>query len=199
MLARSWQRVPIYEALLEQDGLHLPQTQRAAAALTSFRVSDAMTTELITLSIHDSVAAAVERIKGLEFSIYPVVDEAGLLKGLISEARLRRCLAEARGDSPLGNELRVETYLDNNLPLVEAVAKMNAQGARQMAVVASDSQRLVGMLAMSDVMRAHMHAAQGVSADDSPLEGLSARSAVSWKRRDSSTIVPQPGGGANRP
>ncbi len=188
VFARSWQPVPMYEALLEQDGYHLPQTQRAAAALTSFRVSDAMTTELVSLSVGQTVLNALESIQNVGFSIYPVIDERGALHGLVSEARLRRRLAEERGESTVEKESRPERYLRSDLPLVDAVATMSALGARQMAVVEGDDNRLVGMLAMSDVMRAHSVAAEGVVPD--PLSGaISARPAVNWKLRDSSLTI----------
>jgi CIC family chloride channel protein len=188
MLARAWQPVPIYEALLEQDGLHLPQTQRAAAALSAFRVSDAMTTELVTLAGMETVAHAIDRIKSHGFSMYPVLDQNGALQGLVSEARLRRALAEGRADLPVARESSSEEYLESSLALVDAVAKMSSLGARQMAVVEGrpDSKRLVGILAMSDVMRAHSKAAEERSWDSIAGEPSSVRPAVNWRSRDAS-------------
>jgi CIC family chloride channel protein len=185
MLARTWHPIPIYEALLEQDGLHLPHTQRAAAALSAFRVSEAMTTELVTLAGSDTIEEALERIKSSGFSIYPVRADDGGLSGLISEARLRRCVAEGRGDLSVASECRAEKYLEGDMPLVDAVAMMSSLGARQMAVVerSKGRGRLLGMLAMSDVMRAHTKAAEGLGAGDSP-EGATVRPAVRWKHRD---------------
>jgi CIC family chloride channel protein len=190
MLARSWQHVPIYEALLEQDGLHLPQTQRAAAALSSFRVSDAMTTELVALPQTLSVASALQHIEASGYSIYPVVDGAQHLVGLVSESRLRRAFAEGRKDDPVQDLARSEEWLRSDLPLVDAVAKMSAMGARQLAVIDATSERLVGVLAMSDVMRAHSSAARGFHADESVLAVQ--RHAVSWRSRDTSVSIPHP-------
>jgi CIC family chloride channel protein len=191
MLARAWQPVPIYEALLEQDGLHLPQTQRAAALLSAFRVSDAMTTELVTLAGSATIVEALERIKNFGFSMYPVLDASGTLQGLISEARLRRCVAEGRGDFRVDCEAKSEAYLESSAALVDAVASMSAWGARQMAVVERgiDSKKLVGVLAMSDVMRAHTKAAEGLGGDPLASEPSRVRAAVNWHRRDASTRV----------
>jgi chloride channel protein, CIC family len=185
MLARTWHPVPIYEALLDQDGLHLPHTQRAAAALSAFRVSEAMTTELITLAGSDKIEDALAQIKTSGFSIYPVLDAHGGFLGLISEARLRRCVAEGRGDQSVASEARAEKYLESDMPLVDAVAAMSAFGARQMAVVERSigQARLRGILAMSDVMRAHSKAAEGLAAPEA-AEGTSVRGAVKWKHRD---------------
>ena len=187
MLARTWQPLPIYEALLEQDGRHLPHTQRAAVAFSAFRVSEAMTTELVTLAGSDTIESALERVQPLGFSIYPVLDDDNALHGLVSEAALRRCAAEGGGQLSVASKVRTETYLQSDMPLVDAVATMNALGARQMAVVErrEGHNRLRGVLAMSDVMRAHTQAAGG---DHGPAGG-SIRAAVKWNRRDVSDRV----------
>jgi CIC family chloride channel protein len=182
-LARSWRPVPIYEALLEQDGFHLPQTQRSAAVLSSLRVSDAMTTEVVTLGMDETVAQALARVSGFGFSTYPVVDAVGQISGLVSQARLRRLEAEGQGAAPVVAHARAETYLRADVALVDAVAQMSGLSARQMAVVDGPTNRLAGMLAMSDVMRAHAWAADGGPAPDTP--GSFSRSAVNWTRRDS--------------
>jgi len=192
MLAKAWHPVPIYEALLEQDGLHLPQTQRAVAALAAFRVHDAMTTELVTLAGAESTAAALERVQAHGFSMYPVLDAQGMLLGLVSEARLRRAVAEGRAADPVANEARDENYLRSDLALVDAVARMSTRGARQMAVVEGDSRKLVGVLAMSDVMRAHTRAAHGDVTSGYSAELTIARPAMKLKQRDASLVFEHP-------
>jgi hypothetical protein len=87
--------------------------------------------------------------------------------------------------SPKQHHLR-EFFLESSLALVDAVAKMSALGARQMALVEGgpDSKRLVGVLAMSDVMRAHSKAAEGYSWGAIAGESSSVRRAVNWRGRD---------------
>jgi CIC family chloride channel protein len=187
--ARGTHRLPIYEALLEQDGLRLPQLQRTAAALSSFQVSDVMTTELVTLAHDDSVIRALERIQGLPFTMYPVVRADRHIAGLVSEAKLRRCMADGRSEELLEKLARAEDWLKAEEPLGEAVIRMNALGARQMAVVDPTGQ-LVGVLAMSDVVRAHARAAQEIRPDD-PRHGMPSlsRPAVLWAARDTSVPI----------
>jgi CIC family chloride channel protein len=189
MFARGAHRLPIYEALLEQDGLRLPQIQRTAATLSSFQVGDAMTTELVTLPHDDNVARALERIHGLPFTMYPVVFTDRRIAGLVSEAKLRRCMADGRSEELLGNLARAEDWLKADEALGDAVTRMHALGARQMAVVDATG-RLVGVLAMSDVVRAHARAAQELPAED-PLHGTPStpRPAVLWAARDTSVPI----------
>jgi chloride channel protein, CIC family len=190
VFARHWQPVPIYEALLEQDGFHVPQTQRAVAALGSFRVHDAMTTELVTVQVDESIDSALAHVAKHGFSMYPVVDQTGGLRGLVSEARLRRRIAEGRGSADVESEARAESYLRSDLPLVEAVAMMSGLGSRQMAVVEQDNGRLVGVLAMSDIMRAHTRAVQSTDLAAPPPDSL--RPALNLKKRDASLAFQHP-------
>jgi len=190
VLARQLHPVPIYEALLEQDGFQLPQTQRAVAALSVLRVSEAMTTDVVSLPGNLSIADAIKRIEKHHFSMYPVVDEAGLLSGVVSEAHLRRRGLEGRGNELVGAQSHVEELLQADTRLVDAVVRMSELSARQMAVVRDPERRhLVGILAMSDVMRAHAVAA----ADRADLEARpSMRSPVAWAHRDSAISEEKP-------
>jgi CIC family chloride channel protein len=189
VLARRLQPLPIYEALLAQDGYHLPHAQRTGATLSSFRVGDAMTTELVQLRAEETIEGAARLVHQLAYSIYPVVDGERGLVGLVSEARIRRRLAEGEGDKHLRQLARAEETLASDLPLAEAVTRMTKLGVRQMAVVAPDeSHRLVGILAMSDIMRAYSRAAEGESGTYADDTSRSVRPAVSWKHRDSSVL-----------
>src|SRR5215813_13967215 len=71
-LARHAQPVPIYEALLLQDNIHLPHRGRLSHALEQLRVGSAMTAKLVTITATDSVADALRNIENDQFSTYPV-------------------------------------------------------------------------------------------------------------------------------
>ncbi|HEX6240225.1 MAG TPA: chloride channel protein, partial [Polyangiales bacterium] len=189
MFARGAHRLPIYEALLEQDGLRLPQLQRTAATLSSFQVGDVMTTEVVCFTQTECVAEALARIRGLPFTVYPVVFADRCIAGLVSEAKLRRCIADGRSQELLGSLARPEDWLQSEQPLGDAIIRMSALGARQMAVV-DGSSRLVGVLAMSDVVRAHARAAQELPRDQA-RQGAHAtpRPAVVWAARDASIPI----------
>jgi CIC family chloride channel protein len=196
VLARRLFAHGIYEALLEQDGLALPRRADQSPGLAAFRVGDAMTTQLITLAADDTVHAAAERVGQLPYSIYPVLDSQAALIGLISEARIRRRLAGGQGETLLREHARALEYLRADEPLLDAVVRMNRLGARQMVVVAADGGKLLGMLAMSDVMRAHVAAAAERQGDPNLGLGWGERAAVAWQRRDSGGAT---GGSATGP
>jgi chloride channel protein, CIC family len=185
VLARRRQPLGIYEALLAQNGVHLPHRHRSGDALSAFRVSEAMTTELVTLRSAQTIAAALQQIEGLPHTAYPVLDESGKLQGLVTESRLRRRHAEGRGDALVATAARQEEYLIDHGSLVEAVSRMHTLSARQMLVVDMDKRdHLVGVLALSDVVRAHARAASLESLDGDDIGDSERRNAVAWTRRD---------------
>ncbi len=165
-LAKRWRSVPIYEALLEQDGVHLPHHRRTPAmhALEQLRVASAMTAVPFTLPATMTVAGAAERVAGQSFSTYPVLDESGVFMGFITETRLRRRLAENGGAKLVANILdkdkRIRARVFPEQPLMRAVLMMSRLDVRHLAVVKRDDPNaIVGILTMSDVVRAQARAA----------------------------------------
>jgi CIC family chloride channel protein len=161
-VARHFRPVAIYDALLEQDGIHLPHKRSGAVAhaLEQLRVSEAMTREVVTLPASATVADALKRISNCGFSTYPVTEDGNVFAGMVSEARLRRTQAEGGGDNPVRQITDDGDCVFPDQPLVRAVVHMNQSNVRQLAVVArGGGRRLVGLLTMSDVVRAQARAA----------------------------------------
>lgn len=161
-IARHFRPVPIYDALLEQDGIHLPHRRGGAVlhALEQLSVSEAMTREVVTLPSSATVAAALKRIGDYGFSTYPVTDDGDRFAGTISEARLRRTEAEGGGEIPVRQIMEAGDQVFPDQPLVRAVVHMNQSNVRQLAVVErGEGGRLVGLLTMSDIVRAQGRAA----------------------------------------
>jgi chloride channel protein, CIC family len=158
LLARRFFREAIYEQLLHQDGLHLPNEQRVATTLSTLQVRDAMTTHLVTLSAEQSVHAARESVAPRPFTMFPVIDANGVVVGVVSQSRLERRVASGQSEERLAQLAQTREYLAPEQTLMTAIVRMNQLGARQMLVVSED-QRAIGMLAMSDVMRAYARAA----------------------------------------
>jgi CIC family chloride channel protein len=160
-LARRLRPTPVYEALLEQDGIHLPHRSGPVShALERLRVSEAMTTELVTLPDALKVSDAVARVERQDFSTFPVLNSTGRFIGLVSRARLRRTLAGGGGEQSVRQLLdaRRRPHVRPEDPLVRAVVRMSQAESRQLAVLDGDA-RLVGLISMSDVVSAHARAA----------------------------------------
>jgi CIC family chloride channel protein len=166
-LARRIRPTPIYEALLEQDQIHLPHRRRHIShALEQLTVRDAMTSNLIIIPAEETPALALERIRPYNFSTYPVVDQQQQFLGLVTEARIRRSLAED-GKLSIGQSADRMPCLSPDYPLISAVLRMNETKTRQMPVVQQiDQKRLVGLLSLTDIVRAQAVAAKDAGALD---------------------------------
>ena len=175
-LARQWRPLPIYDALLAQDGVVLPHAASPTHVLEQLRVSDAMTTDVIKVGSNQCVSEALTLASGRTFASLPVVDSMGAVRGVVSLTELRNKSLDA--SSPVSILMRGSQFIRADAPLLRAVVRMNDLGIRQLVVVDGDSEsKLVGILAMSDLVRAHARAApsqalrtRGFPPPRSPLE-----------------------------
>jgi chloride channel protein, CIC family len=160
-LARHFRSTPIYEALLHQDGIYLPHRgARLSHALERLRVGSAMTKDPVTILSNTSIAEALRQVENDDFSTYPVVANNHAFIGFVTEARLRRTAAEGKLDESVATIVERSPQTQPNDTLVRAVITMEKYGARQLGVVdQDDGNRLVGLLTMSDIVRAHARAA----------------------------------------
>lgn len=159
-LARRFRPVPIYEALLEQDDIHLPHRGKTPVhALEQITVKEAMQTTVITLKANMVIAAACEQIQNYEFTTFPVLNEAERCVGVVTEMRLRRNLAETGGAKTVGEiaDKCHAVYAEHLLN--RAVVRMNQAHVRQLAVVErGETRRFLGIITMSDIVRAQAEA-----------------------------------------
>ena len=159
-LARHIRPKPIYEALLEQDGIRLPHRGGISHALERLQVENAMTRNPVTVQSVAKVSEAITTVGSYSHSTYPVVDENQKFIGLITEARLRRTAAEGGKDKVVGRLVNPCPYVYSEYPLVRAAVRMQQSGSRQLAVLdRKKGNKFVGLLTMSDIVRAHAQAA----------------------------------------
>jgi CIC family chloride channel protein len=159
VVSRRFQPHSLYDALLEQDGVRLPDLPASVPLLDELRVEQAMTSQVKVLSAALTVREAIARLEGRPYSTYPVVDDERRCLGLISVARVRRVFAEGAEDTPLENLVRLREYVYPDDPLIRAVVRMNAVGTRHLPVVDKEQSRLSGILTMSDIFRVQALAA----------------------------------------
>ncbi|MDQ2745815.1 MAG: chloride channel protein, partial [Acidobacteriota bacterium] len=159
-LASRVRPVPIYEALLEQDDIHLPHRSKTLVhALEQIKVADAMVNQVCTIRAGSTVAEAAERIENQEFTIFPVLDENSRCVGVVSEMRLRRNLVETDGTTLIGEIAGKSHAVYPEHLLSRAVVRMNQAKTRQLAVVERGAaRRFLGIITMSDIVRAQANA-----------------------------------------
>jgi CIC family chloride channel protein len=155
VLARRWRPVPLYEALLEQDGVLLPRADRAAThALEAIRVRDAMTRELVTARPDERASDVITRVQNGNFAEIPIINDAREIVGCVR----REALADVPPDTPMRALLTQPTTIHADAALIDAIVLMNDRSTRHVFVRDRDGDKLLGALTISDVLRAHAQA-----------------------------------------
>ena len=135
-----------------------------------YRVEHVMTPDPVAISPGTSLRAAQELFERHDFDALPVLEDGGRLVGMLSKLDL--CKAFAFGTSRivpayeeiLGRPAREVMTPDvppaaPSLPLTRALQRMIEAGTKSLPVVEGD--RLVGIVAREDVLRAIRRAAEG--------------------------------------
>lgn len=118
-----------------------------------------MTTDISALSVESNVKTALEQIENLPFSIFPVIDHDFHCVGVITEARLRRSMADNLGNELLNKLADKAQLVYPDHTLSQAVVRMNGAKTLQLAVIERNGERkLIGIITMSDIVRAQAEA-----------------------------------------
>ena len=175
-VARLLYRYSIYEALTEQDGIHLPDTESPTAR--SLTVADAMTTRVVTLNPTWTLAKTVDLLKSNEnktlalvgkldltrkirwgdINTYPMVDSKNKFVGVVSIGDLENAVGKYRSGIDLAaigtTENIVHVHPDHTLD--RAMRRLGEGGLRMLPVVSRENQsKLLGVISLSDIMRAY--------------------------------------------
>ncbi len=159
LVASHYQPTPIYEALLKQDNINLPEEANLPShLLASLTVAEAMNTSFISFSSDFSVKRALVEAKKSSHQVYPVINEEKHLVGVVSTAKLKEAYANGQGkfkvELVLDKNL-VSLHLDNKLDL--ALLKMQKAQSHLLPVVNRlNTQELVGIITVEDIVQAQV-------------------------------------------
>ncbi|TAM10605.1 MAG: CBS domain-containing protein [Nevskiaceae bacterium] len=127
------------------------------AKLDTLRVRDYMSAKLITFPPDMDVMAAIHTLAKSHITAAPVVDDAGVLVGILSERDVIAIVGVASEDGSFAGPVsqfmnpKVKT-VEPNTSLMQLLALFERQTCRRYPVMASG--KLVGMISRSDVLRA---------------------------------------------
>jgi chloride channel protein, CIC family len=170
-ISHKLQRQPIYEALANQEGVHLP-TLHSRSQDERVQVRQAMRSPSAVLSPEMHVVAALDQFRGGPEDALPVVD-GGALWGMIRNAQIRDALAEGGSnrtlaeifgeDSKAGHSTAEElphVHPDHTLSL--ALERMGSSGFNVLPVVSrANVRQLIGIVALEDIMNVYGVAGRG--------------------------------------
>jgi CIC family chloride channel protein len=159
-LARRWRPIPIYEALLEQDGIRLKSSE-AASAPEAIRVSSILQSAACPSFSPGALAKEVTRTSSESRArdVYPVLDESQKLVGIITAEDLAVLASEPTLVvlTTASDIMRppVSVHPDDNLRA--ALDAMVTIGAREVPVTEGDG-RFAGFVDEATVARAYLRA-----------------------------------------
>lgn len=158
LIASRLQPTPIYEALLMQDGIHLPQAN-PTIPLNKIMTSSVMTRNVVTLHADASVTTAFEQALQSGHRGFPVVETINgkqRMCGFITFADLKQLVAAGRGADRLGTAaIRDVIHVHPDHTLDRVMLKLGQDELSLLPVVSrTDQTRLVGVISMRDVVRA---------------------------------------------
>ncbi len=155
----QWQ--PIYDALAQQDGIHLPNAE-TRRQIAERKVIQAMRPAMKILPAQLTAREALDQVNNDEFRAWPVADARGVI-GIVSFPMLKRAIAE-------GGAMRLTDLLDaGSFPHVHmdqslhlALDRMGAARLDVLPVVSrADIHKLEGIVTLQDVLESYGISPQG--------------------------------------
>lgn len=154
-ISKRYQPRPIYQALAEQDGIHLPgeETQHPQGRL---RVRRAMRVPTVVLRSEMTPAEALERTRNSQWTAWPVMDSRGLAGMVTIEDLHEACRGEPPATLAACIRPRAVPHVHDDQLLDLALERMGAAGVSVLPVVSRlDVRRLEGIVGLPDVMRVY--------------------------------------------
>lgn len=152
-IANIFQKGSVYEALSEQDGVHLP-TREDNDVLESLVVEDAMVKEPFTLNASLTTRDVFRQLNGkFEYTGFPVMKNGNLF-GMVSLSDMARSHAKNHGDvtiESIATRNIISVYPDCSLFV--AFHKLKQHNISRLAVVSRlNDKRLLGLITAEDIV-----------------------------------------------
>ncbi|MBV8731881.1 MAG: chloride channel protein [Acidobacteriia bacterium] len=159
-ISSRFQEEAIYEALLHQDGIHLPSGARAREALLMVGNAYRQSPEVLDADCKINEAAA--KIGGKQ-GTWPAVQKA-LLRGMVTSKQIEEAMKVNRGDEPLRNVIPeigpAEELTSGNFPHVHldhtldaAMRRMAQAGMEVLPVVSrANIREMKGVISFDDIL-----------------------------------------------
>jgi CIC family chloride channel protein len=148
------QRTPVYEALSQQIGIHLPSAHTKRDA-SQYRVSDAMRAPDVRFQVSMDVRRALKDVHPNGGDAWPVFD-GERFEGMISKVELERAASEgllSLKPAP-ATEQAPHLHADHTLDVV--LHRMGAAGVKTLPVISrKDVHKLEGIVTIEDVLKVY--------------------------------------------
>ncbi|HKC80921.1 MAG TPA: chloride channel protein [Gemmatimonadaceae bacterium] len=164
-ISQKLQKRPIYEALAQQDGLHLP-TRAVPEPARLLLVSAATREAPQSLNPEMTIAEAEERVKDSVLESWPVADDLGLV-GMVRTRHIAAAVKQGRLDMTIERLMQIAKrsasdasvdmpHVHNDQPLSRALARMKDNGHKVLPVVSRANGRIMlGIVTLEDILEAY--------------------------------------------
>jgi len=156
--ARHLMRTSIYNLKLLRRGVHL-ELGRDISLLNEIEVRAAMSTNLVTIRPDASGRDALQLMQNTTHHGFPLVDEHGLLHGMVTSDDVRQAAEDGRLDDPvtaIATHQLVVAFPDETLN--DALRKLGMHRVGRVPVVTRDDhRRIVGLITDKDIVTAYNH------------------------------------------
>jgi CIC family chloride channel protein len=150
-ISRRYQPVPVYNALLQQDDVHLPSAA-AIAGRKGRTARDVMGTDLTFVSGDVTIAEVRRAVAAGQRPVLVGTREA--LAGVVSPARLVEAMTAGRADEPVGTLIDADLLHVHPDHSMEVVLERLAQSEGLLPVVSRErGSRVEGVITLDHVMR----------------------------------------------
>ncbi len=150
-ISRRYQPMPVYEALLRQDGVHLPSHARPAAG--TWTAEDVMSAAPLFVAPDRAVADAS---RALEEAAAPacLVGDPARLSGIVTAAQIEAALRDGNAAAPIASLILPSTVHVHTDHPFELVVERFWQSPGVLPVVGRDDvARVVGVVTHADITR----------------------------------------------
>jgi CIC family chloride channel protein len=149
-ISRRFLPVPIYDALLRQDGVHLPSLPAREKSAWSAR--DLMNDAPLFVPADSSIEAAWEVVRALDPPVV-LVGTSERLVGAVTRDQLAAARAAARGDDVVTALVREETsaHVHPDHPLDVVVQRFAGSGGLLPVVSRADARRVEGAITLKEI------------------------------------------------
>ena len=152
----GYQRDSIYSLKLSRKGINL-ENLRKEDLIYMIKVSDAMFKNVIYVSETNTVKEAGLLIKETTHRGFPVLDDKGLLKGIVTHQDINKALSLGKKDDLVRTIMTTDIsvcYQDETLKA--ALEKMGERNIGRIPVVEhEDQKRLVGLITRKGIIEAY--------------------------------------------
>jgi CIC family chloride channel protein len=153
--ARVACRFSIYNLKLVRRGVHITLAQDTRL-LSEIKVSEAMTTDLITVDPQTTVAEVAQLLEHTKHHGFPLVDGAGKLHGIVTIGDVYRAGAKAQGQPVTDIASHALLVVNPGETLNDALVKLGTRNVGRLPVVdPDDPEKLVGLITRKNIIAAY--------------------------------------------